>query len=427
MRRTTTLVLVFGMVTTLAAAAEAMTPRRVCRQACAPRIDEQCTGLRGRAFRQCRRSLVRACRQTTPAVACTTTAEMLDLLADHAFRVPASAAGRQAALALCANQRFSREEFSDQSVDDLSAGSWAVVIAEGALEIDLQVEPSGNQRLTVARGDGGAISVDGDPVDLLDATATCAAGAGGGPDAARPREVEDLIANKSLRVDFTRTVTGGTITDRHDMTLCGTGGVRLQVTQITSGVFGNGRIDDFEGTWSVQLDRDGVFLQLELDDTTAGTTETRRFALEVGDDGSISIEGNPATLSDASQACGVLSPAEQADRELSGRLKGALRDRVLVTVRTNGTGGQRTSVLVLCTSGHFGLEVTDSGPPVAAQTTTGRFSVRVENGAATLSLDPDSTAGTIEFSVGLDDAGNVLLNGAPASVGDTGLVAQTCN
>jgi hypothetical protein len=427
MRRTATLALVIGMAATLASAAEATTPRRVCRQACAPRIEEQCGSLRGRALRRCRRGLVRVCRQTTPVAACTTTAEMVQVLADRAFPVPASAADRRAALALCANQRFSLEEGSNQSVDALSVGSWAVVIAEGALEIDLQVEPSGSQRFTVARDDSGAINLDGRPVDLLDATATCAAGAGGGPNAARPQAIADLIGNKALRVDFTRAVTGGTITDRQDMTLCASGGVRLQVTQITSGVFGTGRIDNFEGTWSVQLDQDGLFLQFELDDQVTGTTETRRFALEVGDDGAIRIEGNPATLSDASNACGVLTPAEEADRVLGGQLKGALRDRVLVTVRTNGTGGLRTSVLVVCTSGHFSLEVTDSGPPVRAQTTTGRFSVRVQNGAATLSLVPDSTAGTVEFSVGLDAAGNVLLDGVPASVGDAGLVAQTCN
>jgi hypothetical protein len=427
MTRTTTLALVIGMALTLAPGAEASTPRRACRQACAPRIEEQCGSLGGRPVRQCRRRLVRACRQTTPAVACTTTAEMTELLADRAFRVSASAADHQAALALCASQRFSLEEFSDQSVDDLSAGSWAVVIAEGGLALDLQVEPRGSRRFAVARDDSGAIIVDDDPVDLLDATAACVTGAGGGPDALRPQAIEDLIANKALRVDFTRAVAGGTITDRHDMTLCSTGGVRLQVTQITSGIFGTGRIDNFEGTWSVQLDRDGAVLQFELDDQDTGTTETRRFALEVGDDGAISIDDRPATLSDASQACGVLSPAEQADRELAGQLKGALRDRVLVTVRPNGTGGQRTSVLVVCASGHFGLEVTDSGPPVRAQTTTGRFSVAVENGAATLSLVPDGTAGPVEFSVGLDAADNILLDGVPASVGDAGLVAQICN
>jgi hypothetical protein len=243
------------------------------------------------------------------------------------------------------------------------------------------------------------LAVDGDRVDALDASATCAAGAAGGSDAPRPQEIQDRLANSALRVDFTRAGAGGTITDRDDMTLCGTGGVRLRVTEIPAGVFGAGRIDDFAGTWSVQLDRDGLSLQLELDDEVAATTGTRPFALALADDGTITLDGAPATVSGASDACGVLSPAAQADQELSGQLKGALRDRVLVLVRATGTG-TRTSVLVLCASGHFALDVTDGGPPVRTQRTTGSFSVRVESGAATLSLVPDTTAGTVEFSVG---------------------------
>jgi len=155
--------------TLLAGAAGATTPAATCRQDCAPRVEEQCRDLPGSAFRRCRRTLVRACRKTSPATACTTTREMTDALANRFVSfdgLGASAVG--GLLKLCGDGRFATVDV--ESADPGSAGSWRVVIGNGGLALDLRAEQiSADARFAIGRDDQDAIVVDGRPADTRDA------------------------------------------------------------------------------------------------------------------------------------------------------------------------------------------------------------------------------------------------------------------
>src|SRR5437870_4246716 len=105
MRRLMT-ALVIGTTLLDAAAALARTPAATCRSACAPRMAEQCDGLAGGARRRCRRPLLRACRQSTPLVACESTAALAAALAEHVLRPGDGAIAATPPVALCASGRF---------------------------------------------------------------------------------------------------------------------------------------------------------------------------------------------------------------------------------------------------------------------------------------------------------------------------------
>src|SRR5262245_15262605 len=82
--RSLTTILVFGYVLLSAMShAEAATPGFVCRNACGPRILEQCGAVDGGAPRRCRRALIRACKVATPEAACQTTVDLTRSLVER--------------------------------------------------------------------------------------------------------------------------------------------------------------------------------------------------------------------------------------------------------------------------------------------------------------------------------------------------------
>jgi hypothetical protein len=131
---------------------------------CAPRIAEQCAGLAKRALRACRKPLVRACKQTTPAIACATSAELLRELKDRLVVVPNEADGTSRNITLCATGEFTlRELLADGTDASDVAGQWTVRIADGRLVIDLDGQGSTAVQLDLERAENGDLVVDGLP------------------------------------------------------------------------------------------------------------------------------------------------------------------------------------------------------------------------------------------------------------------------
>src|SRR5262249_6587093 len=133
MRRTTTLAIGFALITWTGVAA-ARTPGAVCRQECRPRILEQCAGRVGGELRRCRRSLVRACKATTPAVACPTTEDLTRELSDRRFSADDATART---VLLCTSGDFTLKETThiSGSISSTSTrtGTWNVQIAGNGL------------------------------------------------------------------------------------------------------------------------------------------------------------------------------------------------------------------------------------------------------------------------------------------------------
>src|SRR6185369_1845603 len=143
MRRITT-ALGFGLaILSTGGYAGATTPGSVCRVVCAPRIAEQCAGLSKRALRKCRKPLIQACKQATPAIACPTSAELLRELNDRLVVVPNEAEGTSRNITLCASGNFTlRELLADGSDAPGLAGQWTVRVADQRLVLDLDGDGS---------------------------------------------------------------------------------------------------------------------------------------------------------------------------------------------------------------------------------------------------------------------------------------------
>jgi len=66
----TVIAAVLGVIMLAGSRAEARFPLRMCRKACTPAVSASCGTLKRRARRRCKHSLIKACRQLGPAVAC---------------------------------------------------------------------------------------------------------------------------------------------------------------------------------------------------------------------------------------------------------------------------------------------------------------------------------------------------------------------
>lgn len=460
MERTTMVVLAIGVVF-LAGSAEARTRGPVCKTECAPRIEEQCGSLRGKPRRVCRRQLVQGCKQTSPIVACTTTSDMTLALADQSFDLGArigTGFASSGPLTLCGDGRFT---FGG------SSGTWAVTIVSGGLTLNLRtvadiaeivdgtsntiligegtsntVQGSEEQQFRVARADEDVVLFDDQPVDAEDAGQACGGSrttgdapgrTGSGARGVDLDAITRALGNKSLRVQSGEVFSGGSISTERTLDLCTSGSVLLVETTVTSGSTGGfsntfDSTERFDGTWSVRLAGGEPTLELAL-----GEPEPRRFAVEVDAGGAIFLDGRPADVSDAS-ACGAGTPGGTGGSGGSGgsggpdpgqELTDALAGHALIVVE-NGIGfGRRTTIIVLCASGRYAMQVAVSAVPGSAQDSTGTWSVGIEGGGPVLTLIDDGGASR-QFAVGSDAGGGLLLDGLTVGEGDPSAVPGIC-
>lgn len=456
MERTTMVVLAIGAVL-LAGSAEARTRGPVCKTECAPRIAEQCGSLRGKGRRVCRRQLMQGCKQTTPIVACTTTSDMTLALADQSFAVGAGIGTGFASsgpLTLCGDGRFTFRG---------SSGTWAVTIVSGGLTLNLRTvadiaeiadgtsntiliaEGTSNtiqgteEQFRVVRADEDVVLFDDQPVDAEDAGQACggsrtsgdapgrngSGGSGGDLDA-----ITRALGNKSLRVQSSELFSGGSISTERTLELCSSGSVLLVETTVTSGSTGGfsntfDSTERFDGTWSVRLAGGEPTLELAL-----GEPEPGRFAVEVDAGGAIFLDGRPADVSDAS-ACGAGTPGPTGGSGGSGgadpgqELTDALAGHALIVVENSIGFGRRTTIIVLCASGRYAMEVTVSAVPGSAQDSTGTWSAGIEGSEPVLTLVDDGGASR-QFAIASDAGGGLLLDGLTVGEGDPSAVPGIC-
>ncbi|HXJ33433.1 MAG TPA: hypothetical protein VMS22_05270 [Candidatus Eisenbacteria bacterium] len=364
-------------------AAGAATPGRVCRSACAPRIAEQCQGLpRGRELRRCRRPLIRACKASTPEVACPTTNDLREALNDQLLRI---SSGRT--LLLCADGGF---VLSEDPTGPLPApflrrftGTWDVEVAERrALAIALDVV-NPFTKLETARDGAGGFIVDGTPAPASDGAAECAARNEPPPPPTTipnppdPNDPERVLA-VSLALADRRAIrhfeNAGGIEVEKQLTFCSSG--LLEVTTLVH--LSNSTIDasSDRGTWS--LDPAGAVLSLALGDGSADTG-----SIEVAlQDGHVAIGGEVVDLLDQRGFCDDVALQERLTAAVSGSV-------YLFRLRP---GSPLRSTLALCDSGSY----TFRG---IAPNERGRWFVEVRDGAAELQLVDDDAGDVRRFAM----------------------------
>jgi len=190
MRTATAMLALTAALLMQSASAGAATSGRLCRAACVPRITQQCGGLTGRAMRQCRRPLLRACRATTPDIGCPSTGDLAHALSDRVLFF-----SRQSFVVLCADGSFAetppeggRPGAPPTSPPDrtpiVSPGPWVVVVDGDGLAVDLSIGVRANRILLTPTPAG--FVVNGTLVADADATAACSAESATAPGASNP-------------------------------------------------------------------------------------------------------------------------------------------------------------------------------------------------------------------------------------------------
>jgi hypothetical protein len=400
MRRTTTMALVIGSaLACFSWPAWAATPGAVCRRECKPRVLEQCGELTGGARRRCRRPLVRACKATSPAIACETTAELTQELADRIVRAA------DTRLTLCRDGSFRARRSTGnpnqmQLVSETSGG-WSIAIANGALEItfdDGQTDP-----VSVSHDATGTLVLDGRSTATDDATTECNPPPPDDPTPPAPPPVDTdrlvslaaALADRGLIIgEF-----GGDPTQRLALALCSSGGARKAT--IDDGA--SPSITTVRGTWTLSADGDSLVF------TDENGTESR-FGLEVRDDHTILLDGQVVEEEDVRAQC--------RDADLADALTSALRGKAFFFFQqiANLNLPLRTH-LGLCDSGRYRM--------VTTSTQVGSWRVSVQNGVGTLNLRSDNGQAQSHFSVAFDASGNVTVeNTTPDD--DPDLVAAAC-
>ena len=371
--------------------ASATTPGRICRQACKPRVLEQCDGLVGPERRRCRRPLIRACKATTPAIGCPTTTDIQRELSDRQFRIDEPTVRN---VTLCATGDFSLTDRGDPgaivSVIETREGRWEVRLVDGVLALVLDDDAP----IPLAHDAGGALLVDGLTTALTDAEARC------NPTPPPPPTVDDIdqarlvalvraLADRTIIID----APDGDPNQQRELRLCSSGR-STDTTASDAGVVQSA----VDGTWTI----DGSVLQLS---ERAGSTVP--FGIELRDDGTLLVDDEVAQLRDARVEC--------ADAELQTRLTAALGGTAWFVVQQAGNIPVRLKI-GLCDSGRFRLDSTS--------TSIGTWSVQVANGAATLTLARDG-GGTRDFVAAFDASGGPTVDGT-APIDEEGLVSAAC-
>jgi hypothetical protein len=344
MIRTTMLAMVIGAV--LLGSAEAKTPGPICKEECGPRIEQDCGSLRGKARRRCRRGLMRACKQTTPELACALDAG--SGVGGGSGRGSGGAGGSgshnggsqneavQAITALLGNKLVtlgSSEFFSsgsitrtqkirlcssgsvllvettitsttglgdiDNTFDDTKTfdGTWRVRFVAGAPVLELDLGEAEPRQLAITQDDQGRLFLDGTRADIEDAT-ECGGtpgqpgGTTGTPDVVQ--QVTEALGGHALIVTETNVGFGTRTTV---IVLCTSSRYVKDVT--VSAV--PGQLQESIGAWQVQLDGSQPVLVL-TDDRTGGVT---RFTIGTDAQQNVLLNGLAATEGDASAVPGI--------------------------------------------------------------------------------------------------------------------------
>jgi hypothetical protein len=374
----------------------ARTSGRTCRTDCAPRIEEQCGDLAGGARRRCQRPLLRACKATTPAIACETTADLTRELADRKVRL---ANAVQTELTLCESRQFLLTELppnfdpNDPSVGNEAFGTWAVHVVGGALGLVL-ADQEANAPRRLERNAAGTLLVDGVPAELDDAAATCAVTTFDPSDAQRAA----LVALSRALADRTLVLPEDG-SSQETLTLCSSGRLLHETLDtVTAAV-----VSAIDGSWTIDVGGSNILL---LDQGNA----TVPFGLEVRADGAVLLDDAVVEQRDARAVC--------ADLDLTDRLTAALAGKVFHFTQQLGAIPVRTK-LGLCDSGRYTLDTTSSEH--------GTWRVAVINGIAAIRLVDDQGVPQLPaFRAAFDATGGVTVQGT-APVDDPAELAAACN
>jgi hypothetical protein len=341
MTRTTVLAMAIGMV--LAGAAGATTAGPVCKQECAARMERDCGSLHGKARRKCRRQLVRACKATTPELACSLDA---DASGDPGSSPAAGGSGNGAVQALTAalgnklvtldsNRFFSSGSITetrklqlcgsgsaslvdttittttgldiDDTFDDTQtfAGTWRVQLVGGSAVLELDLGEPQPRQLAITRDGQGALFLDGARAEVDDAAAECggAAPSPGGTGGSDPTSGSDPTGGSSDPVaQVTQALAGhamiltetnaGFGTRTTTIVLCASG---RYVKDVTVSAL-PGRVQETIGAWAVQLGSSAPVLALTAD----GTGADGRFTVTADAQGNLLLNGLAVAEGDAS-------------------------------------------------------------------------------------------------------------------------------
>ena len=364
--------------------AESRTRGPVCRRECRPRIEEQCDGLAGGALRRCRRPLVRACKATTPAIGCPSTADVQHALEDSHLHLGGV---NDADVTLCATGRFELVErvpadpASIIRIVDRRSGDWDVRIVDDGLALALDGETS-----PLAFDATGALLVDGQTTEPTDAAAAC------NPDVVAPPQPSSDEVDQERLVALTRTLTDrtividapdGSVTEQRALRLCRSG----RVTDTTS--TDDGVVEaTVEGTWTLALGGSEALLRL---DEGLGQPV---FGLERLADGALLVDGDVVAERDARAEC--------ADDDLADGLTAALSGTAWFFVQQVGTIPVRVK-LGLCDSGRYHLESTSAE--------SGTWRIAVAGGVAGLELVRDDGTSRTPLAAALAADGGATVEG----------------
>lgn len=258
-------------------------------------------------------------------------------------------------LGLCASGRFGMHEFisfsfSDPSIssggftsEEDALGTWAVVVRDGGVFIELNVEQSSDsdfepvRRFRVEQDADGTVFIGGAPVELQDLSADCAAaqpgdgapdgggaddgggaGSGGEGDGADPgtdgdqlAQIEATLANTALVFESQPRILVPAVSATADMALsmCENGVASLVQVQ-TSRAPGNEVVDESTGTWAVVEIAPQIFaIQYDVVESLSGVTVRRMlFQLGVDDAGNVLVDGRIAQQFSNGGDCSLGAP-----------------------------------------------------------------------------------------------------------------------
>ncbi|HXJ35311.1 MAG TPA: hypothetical protein VMS22_14860 [Candidatus Eisenbacteria bacterium] len=408
MRRLTTALIFGAAILSTGGYARAATPGAVCRSVCAPRIAEQCAGLAKRALKRCRKPLIGACKQTTPAIACATSAELLRELADRLVVVPDEDEKTSRDITLCATGDFKlRELLPDGSQAPDVAGKWTVRILDGRLVLDLDGDGSTSAQLPVERAESGDLVVDGLPAFISGDGGACAPVVAGEDPAQRLIEIARKLADRTIST----VVVDGSRTTKRELTLC-SGGTFTETDEIDDA----GVPDSFSasGTWTLRAD--GRDVTIELADASGSP---RSVGVGTSRAGEIALDDVETVVRDGRGVCEP-APVAPSPPSLEEQFTAALRDTAFVFTEPSGLPNLPTRVKIgLCGTGRQVVLTT--------QVRNGSWAVQLDAaGAPVLELSDD--AGTVFRTAALsfDAGGNVLLDGQHAPVDEPSLVERAC-
>jgi hypothetical protein len=300
MRRHITTALATGILALgLHGAAEAVTDGPTCKAECAPRIEQDCGAPGVRGFKKCKRRLVRACKATSPAVACATSgsrpgdgpdpgagdpgsgnpdsggpatdslaaalADTIITVSSDSFFSSGSIVSTQV-MALCASGSFHLDEtrITSTSIGDVSSeesfdGTWSVRSIGGVQTLELVTGEPEPRRFAVAI-ENGQLLLDGKAPDVSPNTA-CGGASGGQPGGQGGDPVAQVTAALTDQVVVLDEHNAGFGTRTTSFALCASKRYLLDVE--VSAV--PGRVQEEKGNWSVRLDQGLPVLVLDAD------------------------------------------------------------------------------------------------------------------------------------------------------------------